>query len=254
MPHPAPTTGLLLNTAEVELWPAPLLRARANADARVLARASRVLRRKDDGRYLAAVLPEGLVGLLPGWSRTPGIDEALDRLEAIEGARPLPGAGEAELPLTGLRRRLDRLGLDADGYAARTGLALIAEPATLWLAGRDRYDRPLWLSRAAGRAWRAMQAAAWRDQVGIFERKLVRGQTVAQILTVNAAPGYSEHHAGTALDIGTPGEAPAEESFEHTPAFAWLGAHAARFGFAMSYPRDNPHGIVYEPWHWRHHG
>jgi D-alanyl-D-alanine carboxypeptidase len=19
----------------------------------------------------------------------------------------------------------------------------------------------------------------------------------------------------------------------------------------MSYPRDNPHGIVYEPWHWR---
>jgi D-alanyl-D-alanine carboxypeptidase len=114
-----------------------------------------------------------------------------------------------------------------------------------------------------------MQAAAWRDQVrldaisgyrshayqlGIFERKLARGQTVAQILTVNAAPGYSEHHAGTALDIGTPGEAPAEESFEHTPAFAWLGAHAARFGFAMSYPRDNPHGIVYEPWHWRHHG
>ncbi|WJI14615.1 D-alanyl-D-alanine carboxypeptidase family protein [Pseudoxanthomonas winnipegensis] len=267
--HPLPQTGLLLNTAEVELWPAPLLRARANADARVLARASRVLRRKDDGRYLAAVVPEGLVGLLPGWSRTPGIDEALDRLEAIEHARPLPGAGEADLPLTGLRRRLDRLGLDADDYAARTGLALIAEPATLWLAGRDRYDRPLWLTRAASRAWRAMQAAAWEDQVrldaisgyrshayqlGIFERKRARGQTVEQILTVNAAPGYSEHHAGTALDIGTPGEAPAEESFERTPAFAWLGAHAGRFGFAMSYPRDNPHGIVYEPWHWRHQG
>ena len=57
--------------------------------------------------------------------------------------------------------------------------------------------------------------------------------------------------AGTALDIGTPDEPPAEESFERTPAFAWLQANAGGYGFVMSYPRDNPHGIVYEPWHWR---
>lgn len=73
-----------------------------------------------------------------------------------------------------------------------------------------------------------------------------------EILNVNAAPGYSEHHGGRALDIGTPGEPPAEESFEHTPAFAWLTRHAGDFGFVMSYPRGNPHGIVYEPWHWYH--
>ena len=30
-----------------------------------------------------------------------------------------------------------------------------------------------------------------------------------------------------------------------------LIANAGDFGFVMSYPRDNPHGIVYEPWHWR---
>jgi D-alanyl-D-alanine carboxypeptidase len=87
-------------------------------------------------------------------------------------------------------------------------------------------------------------------QLGIFERKLARGLTVDEILTVNAAPGYSEHHSGLALDIGTPDEPPAEESFERTPAFAWLRDHAAGHGFRMSYPRDNPHGIVYEPWHW----
>ena len=23
------------------------------------------------------------------------------------------------------------------------------------------------------------------------------------------------------------------------------------FGFSMSYPRDNPLGVMYEPWHWR---
>ena len=87
-------------------------------------------------------------------------------------------------------------------------------------------------------------------QLGIFERKLARGQSVPQILQVNAAPGFSEHHSGHALDIGTPGDAPAEETFEATAAFAWLQANAGTHGFHLSYPRDNPHGIVYEPWHW----
>jgi len=90
-------------------------------------------------------------------------------------------------------------------------------------------------------------------QMGIFQRKLQRGLDIGQILAVNAAPGFSEHHSGAALDIGTPGEPPVEESFEQTPAFAWLCKYAARFGFSLSYPRGNPHGIVYEPWHWCYH-
>ena len=203
----------LLNSAGIELWPAPLLRARASADARILARAHTVLRRKRDGRYLAAVL-------------------------------------------------------DQAEYAGRSGLALVAEPQWLALAGFDRWRRPLWLRPGAARAWRAMQRAAALDgvaldaisgyrshdyQLGIFERKLARGQSVAQILQVNAAPGFSEHHGGDALDIGTPGDRPAEESFEATAAFAWLGEYAGRHGFGLSYPRGNPHGIVYEPWHWRFH-
>ena len=88
----------------------------------------------------------------------------------------------------------------------------------------------------------------------LFERKRARGLSVEEILTVNAAPGYSEHHGGRALDIGTPDEPPAEESFERTRAFDWLRAEAGGHGFAMSYPRDNAHGIVYEPWHWCWHG
>ena len=27
---------------------------------------------------------------------------------------------------------------------------------------------------------------------------------------------------------------------------------ARDFGFEMSYPRGNPHGVDYEPWHWRY--
>src|SRR5690606_31221029 len=52
-----PAPRLLLNTPDIELWPGGLLRARGSHDARLLSRARTVLRRKRDGRYLAAVLP-----------------------------------------------------------------------------------------------------------------------------------------------------------------------------------------------------
>lgn len=255
---------LLINTPDIELWPGGLLRARSNHDARALARALRVLRRKRDGLYLAALLPEGLLPLVQRLMREPGIDAALDALDA----QPLHARNGvdaiAALPLGRLLERLEALGLD-ESYGDRCGLPLVPEPALLGFAGFDRYRRPLWLHPTAARAWAHMREAALRDnvvldaisgyrshdyQLGIFERKLARGQTVDEILTVNAAPGYSEHHSGLALDIGTPDEPPAEESFEDTPAFAWLRDNAGGYGFVMSYPRDNPHGIVYEPWHW----
>ncbi|MBB5880103.1 D-alanyl-D-alanine carboxypeptidase [Xanthomonas arboricola] len=261
-----PPQTLLLNTTAIELWPANLLRARSNADARLLAQADWVLRRKRDGRYLAAHLPQGMMPLIPRLAREPGLDDALDRLQAT-AARARQARG-AVLAIDGLQSRLTQLGLDADDYVQRTGLQLTAEPATLHFAGHDRFDRPLWLSAGTARAWRFMRAAAlhadivldaisgYRShdyQLGIFERKFGRGLTLEQILAVNAAPGFSEHHSGDALDIGTPGEPPAEEAFEATAAFAWLSSHAPRFGYRLSYPRNNLHGIVYEPWHWRWH-
>ena len=262
---PVPLKSILLNTPDIELWPGGLLRARSNHDARTLARATRVLRRKRDGAYLAADLPEGLQPLLPHLRREPGLDAALDALEDAP-AHPRNGLEHVgELPLHRLQERLDRLGLDEAGYAERTGLSLISEPDWLGFAGFDRFRRALWLRIDAARAWLHLRDAALRDgvvleeisgyrshdyQLGIFERKLARGLSIDEIITVNAAPGYSEHHGGLALDIGAPGEPPAEESFELTSAFAWLQANATGYGFNMSYPRGNPHGIIYEPWHW----
>ncbi|MFP7723674.1 M15 family metallopeptidase [Lysobacter sp. A3-1-A15] len=257
----------LINTSRIEVWPGGLLRARSNRDARVLARARHVLRRKRDGRFLAADLAEGLMPLVPRLGHEAGLDEALDAIE-VHAPHRRPGIERIrELPLDALETRLDALGLD-QRYGERTGLALVGEPDWLALAGLDRFRRPLWLIEPAARAWSHLQAGARRQgivleaisgyrshdyQLGIFERKLARGQGVDEILAVNAAPGYSEHHSGRALDIGTPGEPAAEESFEATPAFEWLGRHAAQYGFTMSYPRDNPHGIVHEPWHWCWH-
>lgn len=257
-------TPRLINTPHVELWPGALLRARSNHAARLLAGARHVLRRKRDGRYLAVDRPEGLVPLVHPLRSERGIEAALEALDRSLARRRHAVGRVDTLPLGPLCERLQGLGLD-ESYGERTGLELVAEPAWLALAGFDRYGRPLWLHPGVAHAWTQLRAAAIADgvaldaisgyrshdyQLGIFDRKLARGQSVDEILTVNAAPGYSEHHSGRALDIGTPGEPAAEESFERTPAFAWLRSNAGAHGFVLSYPRDNPHGIVYEPWHW----
>lgn len=268
-PGPVPLQSFLINTSEVELWPAGTLRARSNAHARLLARARCVLRRKRDGQYLAAEADDGLQPLVPNLAKQSGLDEARRAMTAFHAPRRAGIDPAGTLPLHRLEQHLHALGLDADAYAMHTGLALVPEPERLAFAGFDCWRRALWLRLDAARAWLRMRDAALADaivleaisgyrshdyQLGIFERKLARGLGVPDILAVNAAPGFSEHHSGQALDIGTLGEPPAEESFESTPAFAWLQTRAPEFGFRMSYPRDNPHGIVYEPWHWRFHG
>lgn len=250
----------LRNGETVDAVPSELYRAHRSDHARMLANSRWLLRSKADGRYLASARtlhPQAWHAL----ARLTSIEtRSIRRFVREEAFRP------GQVPGRRTRRMLDQLGLSVSRYAARTGLPWEDEPTTLSFAGLDRYDRPLWLSAATSSAWQSLCEAAGTDgveleaisgfrshayQLGIFRRKLARGQTVEQILAVNAAPGFSEHHSGEAIDIGTPGEPPAEESFEQTPAFAWLQQHAGRFGFRLSYPRDNPHGISYEPWHWR---
>jgi D-alanyl-D-alanine carboxypeptidase len=262
---PPPLKTVLVNTAEIEVWPATLLRARSNRDARALSRARHVLRRKRDGTYLAAELDIGLLPLIPNLHREQGLEAALDALDGLPERVRFGLESIGTLELHGLHERLDALGLDEAAYAQRSGLGIVAEPHWLTFAGFDRYRRALWLRLDAARAWLHLREAALHDdivleaisgyrshdyQLGIFERKLARGLDIDEILAVNAAPGFSEHHGGLALDISAPDEPPAAESFEQTAAFAWLQANAGDHGFAMSYPRDNPHGIVYEPWHW----
>src|SRR5688500_18475287 len=122
---------VLINTPEIELWPAGLLRARSNHDARALSLARRVLRRQRDGRYLASELPEGLLPLVLRVRHEPGIDAALEALDDADQLRAdIPG----ELPLDRLHERLHALGLD-DGYGDRSGLPLVAERAALAFDG-----------------------------------------------------------------------------------------------------------------------
>jgi len=69
-----------------------------------------------------------------------------------------------------------------------------------------------------------------------------------------ALPGYSEHGAKhrQALDFVAEGVSLDDETekFEKLPEYAWLQKNAARYGFFLSYPRNSPTGITFEPWHW----
>lgn len=152
-----------------------------------------------------------------------------------------------------------------EGYGESSALVLHTEPDDLVLTEPDYYGREQRLTPAALQAWQKMKARAVLDGVEVFlisafrgldyqcqliRRKLEAGQEIMDILCVNAPPGYSEHHTGRAIDVGTSNCPALEEEFEDTRAFSWLQDNAADFGFHLSYPRDNSSGISYEPWHW----
>jgi len=73
-----------------------------------------------------------------------------------------------------------------------------------------------------------------------------------------AMPGYSEHGnpINNAIDFtsenGINGfsDNQTAKDFEALPEFDWLMKNANQFNFYLSYPRDNPYGVAFEPWHW----
>jgi LAS superfamily LD-carboxypeptidase LdcB len=98
---------------------------------------------------------------------------------------------------------------------------------------------------ATARAFRAMQQAAAEDGIELWIRsgfRTIELQTAlyrawrAGFGNKAARPGYSNHEAGTALDLVV---------YEPT-TLAWLGTHANKFGFRRTVPG--------EPWHWERVG
>lgn len=227
-----------------------------------------------DGGALRAALAELAPLLARAFPRRPIVLDL--SLANLRGRRrlPLPPRGtagsrqgaEAAGPAALRAAIATVLGEVPADYGRTRGLPQVAEARLLALAGIDLSGRECWLRPDAARRWRALAAQAAREgvalalvsgfrsaayQARILERKRARGEPMDRILAVNAAPGFSEHHGGCAVDVGAPGLPPVEASFEDTPAFRWLSAHASALRLRMSYPRDNPHGILHEPWHWR---
>ncbi|MEG3439727.1 D-alanyl-D-alanine carboxypeptidase family protein [Pannus brasiliensis CCIBt3594] len=133
------------------------------------------------------------------------------------------------------------------------------------------YDRPEYLEAEAADAFARTREAARAegvnltiisgfrsvaDQEKLFTRQIQRRGSRSAAARLSAPPGYSEHHTGYALDIGD-GDARDTDlkyDFERTRAYRWLAARAGQYGFELSFPRDNPQGVSFEPWHWRYVG
>ena len=167
-----------------------------------------------------------------------------------------------------LQTLLERLGIDPDLVASRN-LPAFGEAQQLVVADVSQSGREHRLVPVAARAWRGMKEGARADgvsliivsafrsieqQVDLFRSQLDQGCSLESILLSSAPPGYSEHHTGRAIDIGTAGCAPVSADFEGTPAYAWLAENAKAYGFRLSYPRDNFFGFCFEPWHWYYDG
>ena len=171
---------------------------------------------------------------------------------------------ETEHGIDGYTRRVNamhrKLGVPRD-YGHR-GLPFYREASDLVaVSGVD--GRACLMTHVTRSRWLAMQASATAagitlqvrcgfrtvdEQAHLIRQQLRNGCSMHEVLMRIAAPGYSEHHTGRALDINCESRF---DEFENTAAFDWLCRNAERFGFELSYPRDNPYGLVFEPWHWR---
>lgn len=170
-------------------------------------------------------------------------------------------ASDWETQIAELHREL---GIPAN-YGVRYRLRLVPENTECVSIGADIFDRDIKLDRAAAQAWKNMKTDAQRSnielqpvsgfrtcayQAGLVRKKLNSGTPMGKVLRTSAAPGYSEHHSGRALDLTSPGVAPLTSEFSMSRAYEWLKARAGMYGFHESYPNNNRHNIDWEPWHW----
>ncbi len=157
-----------------------------------------------------------------------------------------------------------QLGYSLESVIKSRGLVPFLEPTTLTLADRNK-EREFLLTPKAAEKWLQMKLVSENDGITIFlvsafrsiekqteiiQTKLNNGAKIEDILLSLAPPGFSEHHTGNAVDIGTIGIQSLQEEFEDTDGFLWLKDNARYFGYNLSYPKDNKQGFVYEPWHW----
>lgn len=119
----------------------------------------------------------------------------------------------------------------------------------------------------AARAFRAMADAARAEGISLRSVSAYRSYAAqntiynnylksypqSEVDTFSARPGSSEHQTGLALDINV---ASRRANFETTPAFAWLKAHCAEYGFILRYEKEKEAvtGYCFEPWHYRYVG
>lgn len=193
------------------------------------------------GAWLAVVLPAAALALAPvqlcsGQAVTPGADGRL--LGHIPYAEAPAGELVPVIPFG------------------------IGKPCLMQREPAADIVRLVAAARVAGFAGAFRGLSCFRSisyQRTIFCSKIGPGRAcrdAAERARSSAPPGYSEHATGFALDIAVGPLTAAcrnvlNDCIADLPAGRWLLAHAAEFGFELSFPNGNVQGMMYEPWHWR---
>jgi len=162
------------------------------------------------------------------------------------------------------KEKYQKLGIPIN-YGEQNNLPFFPEASDLVDAGPNLVGKMQKLTLETALNWNNLLNAASKDkisllivsgyrsfdyQIRLIEKKLEKGMAIQEILMVNAPPGYSQHHAGIAIDIATLGMPPLTEQFDSSDAFLWLDKYAKDFNFMMPYTKKNTYGFIYEPWHW----
>lgn len=94
---------------------------------------------------------------------------------------------------------------------------------------------------------------AYHRQESLYNYYLL-SDTVEEVDTYSARPGFSEHQTGLAIDILS--YVSDFSNFEYTNSASWLKANSYKYGFILRYPENKIHitGYIYEPWHYRYVG
>ena len=104
----------------------------------------------------------------------------------------------------------------------------------------------------------------WSQQEELYQNKVSelmaqgfdRETAEADAKSHAAAPGYSEHQLGLAVDIVDEGYTALDEKQADTDAQQWLMENCWQYGFILRYPEGKSEitGVEYEPWHYRYVG
>lgn len=95
----------------------------------------------------------------------------------------------------------------------------------------------------------ATQSTLFKNKVNkLINAGTPKDKAEAKAAEAVARPGTSEHQTGLAIDFNV-----ASSTFDNSPGFKWMKAHAEDYGFILRYPKDKTAitGIMYESWHWR---
>jgi hypothetical protein len=175
----------------------------------------------------------------------------LDNLGEIGPAPSITGSStvDARIRLLAEERGYRRRPLPAGALGRADGIPMQPAMAVGWEALQAD-------ARASGVALQAVSGfRSHADQVAVFVGKLTgtSDSAIATRLRTAAAPGYSKHHTGYAVDVTAPGAR--FHGFGGTAAWRWLSADnaeaAKRNGFVPSYPSGaSSQGPIPEPWEW----